>query len=103
MADEEGALVVGDGDDQGAAQADHQVGHGQAEDEHVHGLQQRRVLEHDADHQAVVEHRQHRVDEHEEGEDAVAQPGEDGGRYGGRRAPRRAVAVHCCLNEVQLG
>lgn len=110
VADEERAVVVGDGDDQGAAQADHEVRHGQAEDEGVHGMQERRVPQHHRDDQAVVEDRQQRVDEHEEGQHAVAHPWEDGGRrrphlgVDGRMgmeagAPRRAVAVH---GEVQL-
>lgn len=104
MSDKERSLIVGDGDHQGAAQADHEVGHGEAEDENVDGLQERRVLQHHADGQTVVKDRQHRVDEHEERKYAVAHPGEDGGGHGrglglglqGRRgrAPGRAVAVH---------
>lgn len=102
MSDKERSLIVGDGDDQGAAQADHEVGHGEAEDENVDGLQERRVLQHHGDGQTVVKDRQHRVDEHEERQDAVAHPGEDGGGHGHGlglqgcrgRAPGRAVAVH---------
>ena len=106
------APVVGDGDDQGAAQADHEVGHGQAEDEDVHRVEQRRVPQHHGDDEAVVENCQHRVDEHEEGEDAETDPGEDGGSRRGHlgvvvrrmraRAPRGAVAVHDALKEVQV-
>lgn len=108
MANEEGAVVVGDGDHQRAAQADHEVGHGQAEEEGVHGMEERWVPQHHGDDQAVVEDRQQRVDEHEEGEHAVAHPREDGGHRRhqlGRRcrrekrrrsggAPQPAVAVH---------
>lgn len=104
MADKEGAVVVGDGDDQGAAQADHQVRHGEAEDEHVHGLEEGRIPHQHGYDEDIVENCQHRVDEHEEGEYAVAHPREDGGRDSqhlavdgrGRRAgaPQRAVAVH---------
>lgn len=103
-AHEERALVVGDGDDQGAAQADHEVRHGEAEDKNVHRMQERRIPHHHGDDEAVVEHGQHCVDEHEEGEYAEAHPGEDGGRHSGHLgvdgwqvragAPRRAVAVH---------
>lgn len=102
MSDEERALKVGDGDDQGAAQADHEVGHSEAEDEDVYGLEERRVPQHHGDGQAVVEDRQQRVDEHEERKDVVAHPRDDGGSHGhslglqGRRvgAPGNAVAVH---------
>ena len=80
VSNEEGALVVGDGDDQGAAEADHEVRHGEAEDENVHGLEEGRVPQHHGYDEAIVEDRQQRVDEHEEGDDAVAHPGEDGGR-----------------------
>lgn len=104
MSDEERPLIVGDGDDQGAAQADHEVGHSEAEDENVYGLEERRVAQHHGDGEAVVEDRQHRVDEHEERKYAVAHQGEDGGSHGHGhglgldgwrvRAPGRAVAVH---------
>lgn len=111
-------MVVGDGDHQRAAQADHEVGHGQAEEEGVHGMEERRVPQHHRDDQAVVEDRQQRVDEHEEGQHAVADPREDGGRrcrqLGHRRcrrekrrrrgsggAPQPAVAVHGA-DQVQL-
>lgn len=43
MADEEGTLVAGDGDDQGAAQADHEVRHGEAEDKNGHRMEEGRV------------------------------------------------------------
>lgn len=100
VSDKERSLIVGDGDDQGAAQADHQVRHSEAEDENVYGLEERRVPQHHGDGETVVEDRQHGVDEHEEREDAVAHPGEDGGSHGHGldgwrlRAPGRAVAVH---------
>lgn len=102
VSDEVRALIVGDGDDQGTAQADHEVGHGQAEDENVYRLEERQVPQHHGDGEAVVEDRQHRVDEHEERKYAVAHPGKDGGSHGhglglaGRRgrAPGRARAVH---------
>lgn len=102
MSDKERSLIVGDGDDQGAAQPDHEVGHSEAEDENVYGLEERRVPQHHGDGETVVKDRQHRVDEHEERKDAVAQPGKDGGSHGRGlglegwrgRAPGRAVAVH---------
>lgn len=104
MANKERALVVSDGDDQGAAQAYHEVRHGEAEDINVHGLEERRILQHHGYDEAIVENWQHRVDKHEEGEYTVAHPREDGGRHSchlgvdGQRvragAPRRAVAVH---------
>lgn len=80
VSDKEMALVVGNGDDQRSAQADHEVRHCEAEDEHVHGLQERRVPQHHGYHQTVVEHREHCVDEHEESQYTVAHPREDGGR-----------------------
>lgn len=52
----EGALVVSDGDHQGATQADHQVRPGQAQDENVHGLQERRIPQHHGYDEAIVEH-----------------------------------------------
>lgn len=55
MAEEERAVVVGDGDDQGAAEAYHEVRHGQAEDENVHGLQERRIPQQHGDDETVVE------------------------------------------------
>lgn len=102
VANKERTLVVGDGDDQGAAQANHEVRHSQAEDENVHGMEERRIPHHHGDDHAVVAHRQHCVDEHEEGKYAVAHPREDGGGHSPhlgvdrrrRRAPQRAVAVH---------
>lgn len=102
MSDKERPVIVGDGDDQGAAQADHEVRHGEAEDENVDGLEESRDLQHHDDGEAVVEDRQHRVDEHEKRKYAVAHPGEDGGSHahglglapGRVRAPGRAVAVH---------
>lgn len=114
VSNEEGALVVRDGDDQGAAEADHEVRHGEAEDENVHGLEEGRVPQHHGYDEAVVEDRQQRVDEHKEGDDAVAHPGEDGGRCShqclgvdGRRmragAPRRAVAVHGAKMKSSFG
>lgn len=104
MSDKERALIAGDGDDQGAAQADHEVGHSEAEDENVYGLEERRVPQEHRDGEAVVEDRQHRVDEHEERKYAVALAGKDGGSQGPGlglgldgwrvRAPGRAVAVY---------
>lgn len=102
VSDEEGALVIGDGDDQGAAQADHEVRHGEAEEESVHGLEERRVPQHHDYDETIVKDRQHCVDEHEERENAVAQPGEDGGHHQvvRARAPRRAVALHGAALQV---
>lgn len=104
MANKERALVVSDGDDQGAAQAYHEVRYGEAEDKNVHGLEEGRILQHHGYDETIVENCQHCVDEHEEREYTVAHPREDGGRHsrhlgvdGWRMrvgAPRRAVAVH---------
>lgn len=104
VANEERALVVSDGDDQGAAQAYHEVRHCEAEDKDGHGLEQSRAPEQHSYHETVVKNRQQCVDEHEERKNTVAQPREDRGCHGyhlgvdGRRvrarAPRGAVRVH---------
>lgn len=55
VANEERAVVVGDGDHQRAAKTNHEVRHGQAEEDDVHGVEERRVPQHHRDDQAVVE------------------------------------------------
>lgn len=57
MADEEGPVVVSDSDNQGAAQAYHEVRHSKAEDKNVHGPEERRIPQYHADDEAVVENR----------------------------------------------
>lgn len=102
MAIKKGALVVSDGDDQGATEANHEVRHSEAEDEDVEGLEEGRIPQHHGDHKTVVKNWYHSVDEHEERKYTVAHPGEDGGCHSHHlgvdrcrmRAPRCAVAVH---------
>lgn len=103
MANKERTLVVSDGDDQRATQANHEVRHSEAEDKSVHGLEERRIPHHHGYDETIVKNWQHCVDEHEERKYTVAHSREDGGRHshhlgvdGWMRAgaPRRAVAVH---------
>lgn len=57
VAKKERALIIGDSDNQRAAQSYHEVGHRQAEDNNVHGTEERRILHQDSDCETVVEHR----------------------------------------------
>lgn len=54
MANKKRALVVSDGDDQGATEANHEVRHSEAEDEDVEGLEEGRIPQHHADDKTVV-------------------------------------------------
>lgn len=54
VANEERTLVVSDGDDQGAAQANHEVRHSKAEDKNVHGVEERRIPQHHGYDKTIV-------------------------------------------------
>lgn len=86
MSNKKCALVVCDGDHQGATQAYHEVAHGEAEDQNVHWLEERRIPQHHGYDQTVVKHRQNRVDEHEERKYTVAHARENCGLCGGQLA-----------------
>lgn len=54
MANKERTLVISDGDDEGATEANHEVRHSEAEDENVHGVEERRIPQHHGYDKAIV-------------------------------------------------